>query len=300
MGCCRPSVPRRFLPGRRGFPLCSWLWGRGRAAPPSPPESGSRGPAEHEPGRERGGDARPPPPGPEVSDPRRRHLRIPGLRAPSPQRRETAARVGSDLERTPSESGGKPGAPAPAGKSLTRVFWKESNLETLGPPQDSAARSQESPVSLRMARALQDCGSGSFGFASVLNTENPPFASAARILRRRLPVRWRCGACRLGWAPSTPGACCSGAAVEPAPCETVAPDTHPTPARRGLRPVAAPGPRTPKRTRPQMPPRGWWSEPCAPPGMRSVRKPLFAGLAWPPPPQSAAPEKFFLKCPEMN
>lgn len=123
MACCRPSVPRRFSPGQRGFLLCSLLRGRGRAAPPSPPESGSRGPAEHEPGRERGGDARSPPPGPGVSDPRRRHLRIPGLLASSPQRRETAARVRPDSERTPSESGGVRGAPAPAGKSLTKSLY---------------------------------------------------------------------------------------------------------------------------------------------------------------------------------
>ena len=118
-----------------------------------------------------------------------------------------------------------------------------------GPPQDSAARSQESPVSLSVARALQDCGSGSFGFASVLNSENPPFASVTRILRRRLPVRWRCGGALALWGPQAglgPAHTrrSSEAAVEPAPCETVEPDTHPTPAgeARGPWPLRAPAP----------------------------------------------------------
>lgn len=295
MGCCRPSVPRRFSPGQRGFLLCSLLRGRGRAAPPSPPESGSRGPAEHEPGRERGGDARPPPPGPGVSDPRRRQLRIPGLLASSPQRQERPQLASGRTQKGYGAKAVACGEPRAGWKIADKGILETVELRNAGSslglrgaiPGVASLSARGSSAPGLWERLLRFC----FGFN--LNTENPPFASAARILQRRLPVRWRCGACRLGWGPRTPGACYLGAAVEPAPCETVAPDTHPTSARRGPRSVAAPGPRNPRRTRPQMPSQGWWSEPCMPPGMRSVRKPLCADLAWPPPPPSAAQENFF-------
>lgn len=218
--------------------------------------------------------------------------RAPSLLPPAPRDRSSRqAGLRKDTERKRWRAGSP------------RAGWKIADkgiLETV------ELRNAGSSLGLRGAipgvASLSACGSSApglwerllrFCFGFNLNTENPPFASAARILQRRLPVRWRCGACRLGWGPRTPGACCLGAAVEPAPCETVAPDTHPTSARRGPRSVAAPGPRNPRRTRPQMPSQGWWSEPCMPPGMRSVRKPLCADLAWPPPPPSAAQENFF-------
>ena len=215
-------------------------------------------------------------------------------RAPSglpPAPRETAARVGPDSERTPSESGGVPGAPAPAGKSLTRVFWRVEPRNAGSSPGLRGAIPGVARLSERGSsapglweRLLRFC----FGFKQrkpslCFGHPHPPAPSPGAL------ALWGPQA-GLGPAHTRRS---SGAAVEPAPCETVEPDTHPIPARRGPRPVASPRPRTPRRTRPQMPPQGWWSEPCTPPGMRSVRKPLCAGLAWPPPPPSAAPEIFF-------
>lgn len=112
--------------------------------------------------------SRPPPPGPGVSDSRRRQLRIPGLLASSPSaKRDRSSRQAGPPERIRSESGWRAGSPAPAGKIADKGILKQSNFETPVPPR-TPRRDPRSRQSLCAARALQDCGSGSFGFASVL------------------------------------------------------------------------------------------------------------------------------------
>lgn len=78
----------------------------------------------------------PPRPGPGAPSPelRRRHSRVLGLRAPSPQlqeRPQQSTAPASDragLREETERKRWRARGPTPAGKSLTRVFWKQPNL----------------------------------------------------------------------------------------------------------------------------------------------------------------------------
>ena len=213
MGYCRSSVPQRFLPGRRELffvffapgerPRCASLPARERLLG----ACGTR--ARQGAGRRRAAApawARSPEPGaqaPPFASPR-----APSPLPPAPG--EAAVKDSSSLGsgRTQRENGAKMVAgtgPHVGWKIADKGILERAEPRKAGLLPRTPRRGPRSRPSL-CAWLKRSRMWGSFGFASVLTyTEIPALVSAARIPRRRLRVRWRCGTCRLGWGPARAG-----------------------------------------------------------------------------------------------
>lgn len=171
-----------------GFPLCSLLAGRGRAAPPRPPARGSRGlrnPSQARSGlgtRGRGVLGR------KLWGSRRRHPRLSGLRgSPTPTascrggcRRGPRRSPGSSRSKGKNKSaGGRQGAGA-SWRITDKGIWEKIEARNPGSSPGGGALSPEPPVaSSQSSRTLgyeipQVC----FAFNSC--TSKPALASAAR------------------------------------------------------------------------------------------------------------------------
>lgn len=295
MGCCRPSVPRRFSPGQRGFLLCSLLRGRGRAAPPSPPESGSRGPAEHEPGRERGGDARPPPPGRSLRIPGRQ-LRIPGLLASSPSAKRDRSSRQAGLRKDTERKRWRARSPRAGWKIADKGIFgnsRTSKRRVLPRTPRRDPRSRQSLCAwLERSRIVGAAPSVLLRFN--LNTENYP----PPLLRRPHPPAPSPGALALwglqaGLGPAHTRRVLLGRRRRTRSLQRNGRARHPPYLRQGRTedpwPLLAPATQGAPVRRCRL--RGGGLSPACRPGTLG-EKALCADLAWPPPPPSAAQENF--------